>query len=213
MQTEKKMVRRIVTTSKIPVASGLLKEEKFTFQRKIQELVTWHKILKELIINFDQTPLSYITVGNTTIEFFGAQSLPVKEKGKGKQITCTFSITAAGKFLPMQFIYAGKTQRCHPKGIPFLDRFDVTHSKSHWEKETLAIQYLDNIIIPYFEVIREELGLPEDQKCLLIYDIFKAQTTDKYREHVDENYIAYVPVPPNLNHIFQPLDLNVNAFT
>ena len=36
MQTEKKMVRRIATASKVPVTPGLLKEKKFTFQRKIQ---------------------------------------------------------------------------------------------------------------------------------------------------------------------------------
>ena len=44
MRTEKKIVRRIATISKVPVAPGLLKEEKLTFQRKIQELVTWYKI-------------------------------------------------------------------------------------------------------------------------------------------------------------------------
>ena len=43
-----------------------------------------HKIPKELMINFDQTLLSYITVGNTTLEFFGAGSVAVKGKGKGK---------------------------------------------------------------------------------------------------------------------------------
>ena len=53
MRTEKKMIMRIATTSKVPVATGLLKEKKFTFQRKIQKLVFWHKILKDLIINFD----------------------------------------------------------------------------------------------------------------------------------------------------------------
>ena len=46
MRTEKKMVRRIITTLKVLFAPGLLKEEKFTFQRKIQELVTWYKISK-----------------------------------------------------------------------------------------------------------------------------------------------------------------------
>ena len=40
MWTEKKMVRRIAATTKVPVAPGLLKEEMFTFQRKTQELVT-----------------------------------------------------------------------------------------------------------------------------------------------------------------------------
>ena len=48
-----------------------------------------------MVINFDQTPLSYVTVGNTTVEFFGVQLVPVKGKGKGKR----FSITAAGNFL------------------------------------------------------------------------------------------------------------------
>ena len=170
------MVRRIATTSKVPVAPGLTEEEKFTFQRKIQEFVTWHKISKELIINFNQTPLSYITLGNTTLEFSGAQSVPVKGKGKGKQITGTFSITAAGKFLPMELIYTEKTQRCHPKGIPFPNGFDVTHSKKTMEQRNLGY--------PAYRM-REELGLPEDQKCLLIYDAFKAQTTDKYREHLN----------------------------
>ena len=116
----------------------------------------------------------------------------VKGKGKGKQIIGTFRITAAGKFLPMQLIYAGKTQRCHPIGIPFPDEFDLTNSKNQWNNETLVIQHLDNTIILYFEVIREELGLPNDQKCLLIYDSFKAQTTEKYYEHLDENNISRI---------------------
>ena len=178
------MVRRIITTSKVPFAPGLLKEEKFTFQRKIQELVTWHKISKKLIINFDQMPLSYITGGNTTLGFSGEQSVPVKGKEKRKQITGTFSITAAGTFLHIHLILAGKTQRCHLKGIPFPDGFDVINSKNHWSNKTLAIHHLDNIIIPYFEVICEELVLPEDQKCLLIYNVFKAQTTLRmYKYH------------------------------
>ena len=68
--------------------------------------------------------LSYITVGNTTLEFSGAQSVPVKGKGKGKQITGTFSVTAAGKFLPMQLIYAGKTNAANLKESHF--QMDLT---------------------------------------------------------------------------------------
>ena len=98
IRSEQKMVRRIVTTAKVHVAPGLLKEEESKFQRKIQELLTWHKVPKELRINFDQTSLSYITVDNTTLEFSGAQVVPGKEKEKGKQITSIFNITAAGKF-------------------------------------------------------------------------------------------------------------------
>ena len=61
-------------------------------------------------------------------------------------------------------------------------------------------------------MIRKELGLSENQKCLLIYDVFKAQTADKHREHFDRNNIAYAQVLPILTHHFQSLDLSVNGF-
>ena len=77
------MVKRMVTTSKIPIVPGLLKEKQLTFQRKIQVLIKWHDIPEDLVLNFNQTPLSYITVGNDTLEFEGAKSVPVKSKGKG----------------------------------------------------------------------------------------------------------------------------------
>ena len=138
-QSEKKMVKRMATTSKIPVAPGLLKEEQLTFQRKIQAFIKWYDIPKELVLNFDQTPLSYITVGNNTLEFEGAKSVPMKGKGKGKQITGNCTVSAIGRFLPMQLIYTGKTIRCHLQGIEFPPGFDVTYSHNHWSNEELAI--------------------------------------------------------------------------
>ena len=172
-RSEKKMVKWMATTSKIPVAPGLLKEEQLTFQRKFQALIKWYDIPKELILNFDQTPLSYITVRNNTLEFEGAKSVPVKGKGKGKQIMGTFTVSATGRFLRMQLIYAGKTNRCDPQGIEFPPGFDVTHSHNHWSNEELAIQHICEIVIPYVDKMKEELGLPKDQKSLLIYDVFK----------------------------------------
>ena len=71
-RSETKMVKRMATTSNIPVAPGLLKEEQLTFQRKIQAIIKWHGIPNDLVLNLDQTPLSYITVGNSTLDFEGA---------------------------------------------------------------------------------------------------------------------------------------------
>ena len=136
-RTERKMVRGTATTSKVPTAPGLLREEKYTFQKidkvikTIHELIKWHNIPPDLVLNFDQTLLSYITVGNTTLEFEGTTSVPVKGKGKSKKITRTFTISASGKFLLMQLIYVTKTERCHPQGIKFPSEFNATHSENH----------------------------------------------------------------------------------
>ena len=62
----RKMSCRIVTSAKILIATALLNETKFDFQRKIKEMQTWHEIPEALIINFDQTPLPYICTRNRT---------------------------------------------------------------------------------------------------------------------------------------------------
>ena len=59
--------------------------------------------------------------------------------------------------------------------------------------------------------IKEELGLPKDQKSLLIYDVFKRQTAKRYTDFFLENDIVHVHVPASLAHKFQPLDINVNG--
>ena len=74
-------------------------------------------------MNFDQTPLSYVCSPNHTLHFKGGKSVSFVGKGKSKQITGTFSCTKSGIFLPMQLIYQGKTNRCHPTGIEFPEGF------------------------------------------------------------------------------------------
>ena len=59
-EEDKKICRRKAATEKIPVAPGLLKEAKLHFQREIKQMQEWHQIPDDLIINFDQTLLSYV---------------------------------------------------------------------------------------------------------------------------------------------------------
>ena len=62
----RKMSCRMVTSAKIPIATALLNETKFDFQRKIKEMQARHEIPEALIINFDQTPLPYLCTRNRT---------------------------------------------------------------------------------------------------------------------------------------------------
>ena len=148
----------MATACKIPVAPALLEKEKFTFQRNIMTLVKKHKIPEELILNYDQTPLSYVCISNTTLEVRGSKSVPIVGKGKQKQITDTFTVSADGDFLPMQLYYEGKTDRCHPHGINFPEGFNITHTPDHWSCEKSAIGHVEKVVFPYLSKKREQLN-------------------------------------------------------
>ena len=92
----------------------------------LKEMQAWHEIQEDLIINFDQTPLSYICTGNRTYAKKGSSNVPLVGKRKKKQITGNFRITMSGSFLPMQLIYKGPTSRCLPKVVDFPADFDAT---------------------------------------------------------------------------------------
>ena len=207
----KRMVRRMANTAKVPVASGLLDEVKLDFQRKIKVVQSWHDISDELIINFDQTPLAFVCSPNHTLDIQGTKSIALILKGKKKQITGTFSISKAGHFLPLQHIYDGKTDRCLPRGIKFPDGFNVTYTPNHWSNEEKAIELLDVIIFPFLKKMREDLMLPDEQKALLIFDVFRGQKTSHVIDHIASNNCVVVYVPANLTNYFQPLDLASNA--
>ena len=53
----------------------------------------------------------------------------------------------------------------------------------------------------------------DDQKALLIFDVFKGQITNKVTKFIEENNFVFVHVPNNVTDQFQPLDLNVNDHT
>lgn len=85
----------------------------------------------------------------------------------------------------MQLIFEGKTnrileeERCHPTGVEFPQGFNVTHTRNHWSNDEKVIEHLESVIFPFAEFKRTELGLEEEQKCLLVYDVFRGQCTQK----------------------------------
>ena len=207
----KKMCRRKATTAKLPVAPGILRETKLIFQRNIRCMVDDHNIPDELIINFDQTPLSYVCSREFTLPLKGSANVPIIGKGKVKQITGTFACSKVGDFLPMQLIYEGKTPRCLPKDVKFPAGFNATFTPNHWSNEDKVVEYLEELIFPYIKAKREELGLSSDHKALLIFDVFKGQITRRVLELIETNDCVHVFVPNNLTAHFQPLDLKVNG--
>ena len=113
------------TTSKIEASEQFLLEEKLTLQRRIPSIKPEYDIPKELILNLDQTPLSYVSPGKYTFNPKGAKTVPVKGIDDKRQITATFTVSMTGKFLPLKLIYKKKTHRCFSK-FDFPADFNVT---------------------------------------------------------------------------------------
>ena len=128
-------VKRRYTTAKREMNPALYEELTFSWKRKIANAIFEHKIQKEMILNFDQT-------GKWD------HSVPIANVDDKRQITATFCVNIVGDFLPVQLIYGGVTDKCHPK-VKFPELFYITHSQNNWSNEDIVMEYLKKIIFPY----------------------------------------------------------------
>ena len=100
----------------------------------------------------------------------------------------------------MQLIYKGKTSQSLPK-VKFPDGFSLSANESHYSNEKESIKFLEEIILPYIRQEHEKLRR-ENQKALLIFDVFRGQTTDKVLKIMEDNHILAAKVPPNITNLY-----------
>ena len=201
--------RRMRTTDKPGIPDQAVKEAKLLYQHQIVSIVE-DNIPESLIMNSDQTPLKYAPVLNITLAKKGSKHIPITGGAFKESITATFGITYSGKFLPMQLIYKGKTQRSFPR-VNFPSSFSLSANSKHFSNTQESLKLLDEIIIPYVEKEREALNLDKNQPALLIIDVFSGQVTKPVIDKLTENNIKFVKVPANMTRLFKPLDLTVNG--
>ena len=77
------------------------------------------KIPPDLVLNADQTPSSYISVGKSTMAIRGERSVPTMGLTDKRNISLKFVVSLFGEFLPMQIIYGRKTTASQPRGLKF----------------------------------------------------------------------------------------------
>ena len=171
---ELNFTKRKATTGKIMPSPVFLSETKFDFQRKVAQAIVNHDIIPEMVINLDQTPLSYINCGKYSFASKNTNNVAVKGVDDKRQITGTFAISLTGDFLPIQLIYASKTKRSLPK-FDFPSTFNITYTPNHWANVDTCREFFEKIIKPYLQKIRQDLNLNNDRKALIIFDVFKGQ--------------------------------------
>ena len=70
-------------------------------------------------------------------------------------------------------------------------------TKKNYSNEKESLKFLDEFILSYIQQERKNVG-PENQKALIIYEVFCAQTTDKVLKLLDDNNILVIKVPPTI---------------
>ena len=182
---------------------------KAAFMKRIVDAVQENKIPAELVINFDQTGVKLVPTSEWTMAAEGANQVEITGCDDKREITAVLGISMAGKMLPPQVIYAGKTDRCHPE-FNFPSTWNITHSENHWSNEVTMLEYADQVLIPFCSKMRRSMNLPEDQKALAIFDVFAAHRCDSFIDKFQQANILITFVPAGCTGELQPLDVGVN---
>ena len=86
----------------------------------------------------------------------------------------------------------------------------LSFTPNHWSNEEKTKEYLQLIIIPYIKTKQHESGLDDTFPALVIFDVFKGQTTEAMFQLLRDNNIYVVTIPANCTDKLQPMDLSVN---
>ena len=165
--------RRGSTQTKAKLSDQQVSQMKHTYLTQVSGMVKVHKILSELVINWDQAGVNLIPSQNWTMEQQGSSRVEIAGINNKRQITLTLAGSMSGELLPLQFLYQGKTTRHRQYSYP--PGFDVWHTPNHWANKETTIRFISNVILPYVKDIRAKNNTP-DQEALVIFDVFKGHT-------------------------------------
>jgi hypothetical protein len=128
------------------------------------------------------------------------------------QVTTTLFIAESGDVLPAQIIWAGSTDRCHPKDCgPAPDGIIWDHTESHWQTPASFKRLIMKIIVPYKDAKIVELGLdPLTQMTLLKVDMHYSHHKEDMAEFLKGYNIILLFVPGGCTDILQECDVCLN---
>ena len=161
---------------------------KSNFVKRVYDCRQEHHIPDDMLINWDQTGVNRIPGGEWTMVERGNKQVTITGIDDKRQITSLLAVSMTGEFLPPQVLYAGKTNRCHP-AVEFPNGWDVHHNENHWSNAASMNRYVDTIVIPFMERTRILLGLPNEQKGLAIFDVFRADQDKTMLDKLHTNNI------------------------
>lgn len=200
-------VQRKCTTSKSKQTAADFTQLKESFLDEVVQTVTMEEIPAELILNWDQTGICMVPSTSWTMDRRGLKWVELPGANDKQQITAVFCASIVGDFLPVQLIYKGKTEWCHPK-YQFPAGWHITHSQKHWSTEQTMLEYIDHIVLSYIAHTRELVQV--DASAVVIMDNFKGQITQSVTQLLEDNNVHVCLLLSNTTNLLQPFDISVN---
>jgi hypothetical protein len=185
---------------------------------RVAYVIGKHAIPEELVCNLDETPQFLDPKKKRTWATTGAKNVPAAGSVDKRQFTMTPVITASGDLVLMQLIFQGSTVGCLPDELfrsAHAELFEImvwSFTDNHWQGKQSIQQVLKRLEL-YRKATIVKLGLPADQKLLLIWDVYC-----RHRDHdlLQDFLPAHCPnfiilfVPANMTELAQPLDVGFN---
>ncbi|KIO20133.1 hypothetical protein M407DRAFT_16027 [Tulasnella calospora MUT 4182] len=173
-----------------------------------------YDIPPELIINFDQTNIVYSHGSSTTWAPTGSKQVAVVGLEEKRAFTVVVGVTCAGQAVPFQVIYKGATTASvpSPAATSYTDcrnlgfRFLPSGTETYWASFETMVMYLRDIIEPFVSRAKEKLGLPDEQKTILLMDAWAVHRSRQFLDHLASNYPNFLPafVPAGCTGYSQP---------
>ncbi|KAJ6549875.1 hypothetical protein B0H19DRAFT_858017, partial [Mycena capillaripes] len=158
-----------------------------------------------LRVNTDQTQLVYQQGSGSTWTQCGAKQVATVGQEEKRAFTLIPSISGSGVLLPTQAVFMGKTDMSCPSVKPA--RYDEaialgyvmlpSKSSTYWSNLRTMQDLANDIIAPYFEAKKTELGLPPSQISIWNIDCWSVHRSKEFltwmKKHHPNIIILFVP--------------------
>ncbi|THV00922.1 hypothetical protein K435DRAFT_818166 [Dendrothele bispora CBS 962.96] len=180
-----------------------------------------YSIPAELRVNTDQTQTVYQHGNKATWHTRGDKQVGAVGKDEKRAFTLVPSKSASGEVLPFQAIFQGSTlASCPTKASPFWEeaerlgfQLEPSKTKTYWSTLETMKRLVNNIIVPYFEQKKCELGIdkPEEQHSIWKIDCWSVHKSREFLNWMKETHptVIVIFVPGNCTSLFQPLDVGI----
>ena len=104
-----------------------------------------------------------------------------------------------------------KRTHCYAEAEKCGFKFEPSHSTTYWSTQAMIQSLVNDIIAPYFNRKKEELGLPSKQCSLWMIDCWLVHKSKEFCDWIKKTHptiiISYIP--GGCTGVWQPLDVGI----